>query len=138
MMELPSLFFGAFVGVFAFTLLEVCRQTRRIVRRGRAWRWQNGYLYMIWTETLVNLVFAVVTILHLDGPVGGTLALYVGTVALWALQTQMLSQVIANRVSLIMVSRKRAAWLRWALFALILGVNVGVFVVWIPAHLPGA
>ncbi len=138
MIDLPSLFFGAFVGAFAFTLLEVCKQTRRIVQRGRAWSWQNGYLYMIWTEILVNLVFAVVTILHFNESVSGTLAFYFGTVTLWALQTQMLSQIIANRVSLIMVSRKRATWMRWGLFALILGVNVGVFIIWIPAYLPGA
>ncbi|ATY62142.1 hypothetical protein A9K55_009138 [Cordyceps militaris] len=138
MLDLPSLYFGAFVGVFAFTLVEICAQTRRIVQRARAWGWANGYLYMIWSEGLVNLVLAVITILHFNDRIPGTLAFYFGTVTMWALQTQVLSQIIANRVCLIMVSRQRATWMRWGLFALILGVNVGVYIIWIPAYLPNA
>ena len=73
---------------------------------------------MIWSEAIVNLVFAIITILHFNGNLQGTLAFYFGTVTLWALQTQILSQIIANRVSLIMMSRPRATWMRWGLFVL--------------------
>ncbi|TQV91741.1 hypothetical protein IF1G_09807 [Cordyceps javanica] len=138
MIDLPSIYFGALLGAFAFTLLEICNQTRRIVQRAGAWGWQNSYLYMIWSEAIVNLVFAIITILHFNGNLQGTLAFYFGTVTLWALQTQILSQIIANRVSLIMMSRQRATWMRWGLFVLILGVNAGVYVIWIPAYLPDA
>ncbi|KAJ6781162.1 hypothetical protein PWT90_08255 [Aphanocladium album] len=135
MIDLPSLFFGAFVCAFAFTLIEICKQTRRIARRGRVWSSKNGYLYMIWIEHIVNLVFAVSTILYLNGTIHGSFAFYFGTVTLWTIQTQILGQIIANRVSLIMVSRKRAKWMRLGLFVLVLGVNIGVYVIWIPAWL---
>ncbi|KAJ3481149.1 hypothetical protein NLG97_g7895 [Lecanicillium saksenae] len=135
MIDLPSLFFGAFAVAFALTLVEICKQTRRIARRGRAASLQNGYLYMIWAEHMVNLAFAIITILYLNGVIRGSFAFYFATVTLWALQTQILTQIIANRVSLIMVSRKRAKWMRLGLFILVLGVNVGVFIIWIPAWL---
>lgn len=57
---------------------------------------------------------------------------------LWAIQTQLLSQIVANRVSLIMVERRRATQLKWGLFAAIACVNIAVACIWIPAQLPGA
>lgn len=137
-MDLPSLFFGAVMVAFAFTLIEIGKQTRRILRRGPAASWTNGYLYMIWAELLVNFIFAIITILRLNDAIRGSFSFYFGTVVLWALQTQILTQIVANRVSLIMVSRKRAKWMRLALFALILVVNIGVFAIWIPAQLHDA
>lgn len=57
---------------------------------------------------------------------------------LWAVQTQLLSQIIANRVSIIMVNRHKAKWLRLGLFVSILAVNIVVYVIWITAHMPNA
>ena len=60
------------------------------------------------------------------------------TVILWSIQTQLLSQIIANRVALIMVEKRRAAMLRWGLFIAIGLVNIPVCVIWTTAMLPGA
>lgn len=57
---------------------------------------------------------------------------------LWSIQTQLLSQIIANRVSLIMVERRKAAMLRWGLFVSIGAVNLAVCYLWTVAQLPGA
>jgi len=59
-------------------------------------------------------------------------------VSLWAIQTQLLSQIIANRVSLIMVDRRKARWLKWGLFISTAMVNIAVYAIWIPAYLPSA
>jgi hypothetical protein len=59
-------------------------------------------------------------------------------VFLWAIQTQLLSQIIANRIALIMVSRRKGRLLKWALFVLIGLVNISVFCIWIMAHMPSA
>jgi hypothetical protein len=59
-------------------------------------------------------------------------------VLLWAIQTQLLSQIIANRVSLIMVSKRKAKLLKLGLFILIGMVNISVFYIWIAAHMPSA
>lgn len=60
------------------------------------------------------------------------------TVFLWAIQTQLLSQIIANRVALIMADRRRATRLKWGLFIATGCINVAVGVIWTPAQLPSA
>lgn len=57
---------------------------------------------------------------------------------LWAIQTQLLSQIIANRVSLIMVNKRKSQMLKWGLFVFISAINISVFCIWIPAHMPSA
>ena len=57
---------------------------------------------------------------------------------LWSIQTQLLSQIIANRVSLIMVNKRKSRLLKWGLFILIGMVNISVFCIWIMAHMPSA
>jgi len=59
-------------------------------------------------------------------------------VLLWAIQTQLLTQIIANRVSLIMTDRRKSRQLKWALAVSTTIVNISVFCIWIPAHMPGA
>jgi len=54
-------------------------------------------------------------------------------VTLWTIQTQLLIQIIANRVSLIMVDKRKSRLLRWVLFAIIALVNISVYCIWIPA-----
>lgn len=60
------------------------------------------------------------------------------TVLLWAIQTQLLLQIVANRVSLIMVEPRKARNLKWGLFLAVGAVNVAVAVIWISAQMPGA
>ncbi|KAJ5092488.1 hypothetical protein NUU61_007358 [Penicillium alfredii] len=59
-------------------------------------------------------------------------------VLLWSIQTQLLTQIIANRVALIMTSRRQARMLKWALAVPITIVNISVFCIWIPAHMDNA
>lgn len=58
--------------------------------------------------------------------------------ALWAIQTQLLPQIIANRVSLIMVNKTRAKQLKWALVIAIGCINIAVCYIWTVAQLPSA
>ncbi|KAF2184505.1 hypothetical protein K469DRAFT_633258 [Zopfia rhizophila CBS 207.26] len=132
-MELFSIFFGAFLGLFVPTSAKAMQQTLSIWRRTRSLR--NAYLYMIWVEATVNLIFAVATYLYLCKVIRPSFAFYFGTAILWAFQTQLLPQIIANRVSLIMVDKKKARLLKWVLFLLISSVNISVFCIWIPAHM---
>jgi hypothetical protein len=59
-------------------------------------------------------------------------------VALWAIQTQLLPQIIANRLSLIMTSKRRARKLKWALFVTIAAINIAVCYIWTTAQVPSA
>jgi hypothetical protein len=51
------------------------------------------------------------------------------------LQTQLLLQIIANRVGLIMIDRKKARLIKIVLLVVIGLVNISVYCIWIPAHM---
>jgi len=54
---------------------------------------------------------------------------------LWTIQVQGLTQIMANRISLIMYDDEKARKMRLGV-ALIIGIiNVSVFIIWIPARL---
>ncbi|KAH6667217.1 hypothetical protein B0J14DRAFT_439096, partial [Halenospora varia] len=136
-MEIASIYFGLFLGLLVSTLTKVVQQTRSIWKRTRSL--SNIYLYMIWIEAIVNLIFSLTTYLYLRGVIPSSLVYYFGiSVTLWAIQTQLLSQIIANRVALIMVNRSKSRLLKWSLFILTAVVNIAVYCIWIPAHLPSA
>ena len=64
-MDIASLLFGIFIGLFILTLKVVVEQTSTIWKRTRSLR--NAYLYMIWVEAIVNLIFSLMTFLFLHG-----------------------------------------------------------------------
>ncbi|KAH7124668.1 hypothetical protein EDB81DRAFT_811421 [Dactylonectria macrodidyma] len=135
-MDIASLYYGLFLGFFIFAFAKAVQQTQGIWKRTRSLR--HAYLYMIWGETWTNFIFALVTFLYLNGIIPGSLGFYLFTVALWAIQTQLLPQIIANRVALIMTNRKRAARLKWGLFIPIGFINIAVAYIWTVAHLESA
>ncbi|KAG6235317.1 hypothetical protein E4U48_003715 [Claviceps purpurea] len=134
MIDLAAIYFGIFIGVFPLTLVKIVRQSRKIISQAHSRSYQNAYLYMIWIEAIVNFVFAIVTYLYLTEVIPGSTGLYFGTIGLWAIQTQLLSQIIANRVSLIMINKRKARLLKWFLFGMIGCINVGVIVIWPAAY----
>lgn len=69
-MDLASIYFGLFFGVFVFTFAKAVDQTRSIWRHTH--QLHNPYLYMIWVEAVVNLIFCIVTYLFLNGIIPGT------------------------------------------------------------------
>ncbi|EWY81282.1 hypothetical protein FOYG_15558 [Fusarium oxysporum NRRL 32931] len=136
MIDLASVYYGLFLGVFIFTFAKAVSQTRAIYKRTHSLH--NAYLYMIWTEAVVNFVFALITFLYLNGIIPGNLGFLLATVILWSIQTQLLPQIIANRVSLIMTNRRRARHLKWGLVVCILFVNGAVCYIFTVAHLDTA
>lgn len=54
---------------------------------------------------------------------------------MWVIEVQCTTQIIINRVSLIMFNPPRASRLKWTVAVFIGIINVSVFCVWIPAHL---
>ncbi|KAK4448924.1 hypothetical protein QBC34DRAFT_464104 [Podospora aff. communis PSN243] len=133
-----TLFFGMFLGIFIFTFAKVIGQTMAIWRRTKSL--VNAYLAMIWIEALVNIIFALVTFLYMpiNKVIPGSLAFYVGTVILWSIQTQLLTQIIINRVALIMTSRRRARLLRWSFVGVIGCINISVGYIWTSGTVDGA
>ncbi|KAI5456073.1 hypothetical protein BGZ63DRAFT_436110 [Mariannaea sp. PMI_226] len=135
-MDLASIYFGLFLGIFVFTLAKSLEQTRSIWRRTRSLA--NIYLYMIWFEAWVNFIFAIITFLFLNKIIPPSLEFFLATVGLWSIQTQLLPQIIANRVSLIMINKRGAKRLKWSLVCIIGIINIAVCYIWVTAQMPSA
>jgi hypothetical protein len=60
---------------------------------------------------------------------------YFIAVSLWTIQTQLFLQIIANRVGLIMVDKRKARLIKLVLFVVVLLINISVYCIWIPALL---
>jgi len=56
-------------------------------------------------------------------------------VVVWSLEIQALLQIIINRISLLIIDKKKAAYIKWGVALIITLINISVFVVWIPARL---
>lgn len=56
-------------------------------------------------------------------------------VTLWCIELHLLIQIIVNRVSLLIISRRRASTIKWGSCAIILFINIGVYCIWVPARL---
>ncbi|RYP13323.1 hypothetical protein DL765_006913 [Monosporascus sp. GIB2] len=67
-----------------------------------------------------------------------SLTFYLAAVALWAIQTQLLPQIIANRVSLITTNKRFARKLKWGLVISIGCINIAVCYIWTTAQMPSA
>ena len=59
-------------------------------------------------------------------------------VLLWTVQVQLLPQIIANRVALIMVNKRKASYLKIGLVLCITPICAAVCYIWTSSHLPGA
>ena len=56
-------------------------------------------------------------------------------VVLWVIEVQCITQIIINRVSLIIFNQRRVSILKWGVAIFIGIINISVFAIWIPAHL---
>ncbi|KAF2492268.1 hypothetical protein BU16DRAFT_542174 [Lophium mytilinum] len=132
-MDVPSIAMGFSLGFFVLTSMKAARQTVAIYKRTqRVW---NPYSWMIWAELVDNLVMTIYTWCYLRGNIKPSFGFFFGLICMWVIQTQLILQIIANRVGLVMVDKQKATRLKWALFILIGIVNVSVFCIWIPARM---
>lgn len=64
-----------------------------------------------------------------------SLTTYILIVVIWTIQTQCLLQIIANRIGLIMTSKRNVRLLKISLLVICGLINVSVFIIWIPAQM---
>ncbi|PVH83827.1 hypothetical protein DL98DRAFT_454441 [Cadophora sp. DSE1049] len=131
-MDIVSICFGFSLGFFILTSMKAGRQTFAIYRRTHSLL--NFYAWMIWTEGLASLIMAILSWFYIRGEIQGSFGFFFALVLI-SLQTQCLLQIIANRVGLIMVDKRKARALKWTLFGFVGLINISVFVIWIPARM---
>lgn len=54
---------------------------------------------------------------------------------LWVFQSQLIVQIIVNRISLLIMVKRRARNIKCGVFIIMTLINISVFIVWIPARL---
>ncbi|KAF2186469.1 hypothetical protein K469DRAFT_706445 [Zopfia rhizophila CBS 207.26] len=132
-MDIPTICFGFTLGFMVLTGSNVGKQSISIFRRtGSIF---SLYLFMIWMELIVCLAWALSAWLFLRGDIPPSFGFFFVIATLWTIQTQCLLQIIANRVSLVMVDKRQARLLKLSLLIAVGIINASVYVVWIPARM---
>ncbi|KAI5459738.1 hypothetical protein BGZ63DRAFT_359620 [Mariannaea sp. PMI_226] len=132
---IASLAFGFTIGFGWLTTWTAFKQTIHVYRRrGRAVT-RNAYVWMVWLEILVCLIFAIICFLHLRDIIPPSFAFFFTIVTTWALQVQFLLQIIVNRCGILLTDQKKTYRLKVAIATLITAVNISVYCIWIPARL---
>ncbi|KAH8647747.1 hypothetical protein BX600DRAFT_389616 [Xylariales sp. PMI_506] len=135
-LAIASLAWGFSIGFGWLTTCTAIEQTWRIYKsNGRDRILHNPYVWMIWAEIIVCLIFSIICWLHLKNIISPSFAFYFCIVTTWALQVQFLLQIIINRCSLLIVNRKYVYRLKIGVAILITAVNISVYCIWVPARL---
>ncbi|EKG11702.1 hypothetical protein MPH_11195 [Macrophomina phaseolina MS6] len=134
-MILASLTWGFTLGFGLLTTWTAIKQSYQAYSK-HGWRkLNNPYIWMIWLEIAVCLSFSIICWMYLRGVIPPSFAFYFCILTTWALQVQFLLQIIINRVSVLLVDRKKAYRIKVGVAILITAVNISVYCIWIPARL---
>ncbi|RBA09748.1 hypothetical protein FPRO05_05684 [Fusarium proliferatum] len=131
-MNTASIFWGFSLGVAVFSVAKASEQSWGAWKRRRR---VTSYVAMIWAVWFSSMVLGYLAWGFQRQYIDPSFGFYFSVAFFWALQVQFLLQIILNRLGLLMVVPGRAARLKWIVFALILVVNISVFILWTPAHL---
>ncbi|KAG9847631.1 hypothetical protein KCU98_g5864, partial [Aureobasidium melanogenum] len=129
-----SITWGFTLGFGFLTTWTAIKQTRHM------WKRRNGhlnhpYIWMVWAELVSSLALSILCWLVLQGPLPLNVYTLFAILSCWVVQVHCLFQIIINRVSILMVNRRRAKQLKIGCVIGILCLNATVFCIWIPAKL---
>ncbi|KAH7144216.1 hypothetical protein B0J13DRAFT_635185 [Dactylonectria estremocensis] len=131
-MNISSIFWGFSLGVGLFSAVKAASQTMRSWQRsGRV----SVYVAMIWGVWLSSMLLGVLSWCFQRQYINPSFAFYFHIALFWAIQVQLLLQIIINRLGLLMFVPGQATRIKWIVFAIILAVNISVFIIWMPARL---
>ncbi|EPQ66992.1 Bgt-428 [Blumeria graminis f. sp. tritici] len=124
-LAIASMAWGFTMGFGFLTTWTAMKQTALVHRRYGVSRLNSPYIWMIWLEILVCLTLSVICWLHLVG------VIYPGSnqtlVTCWSLQIHFLLQIIINRVSILLTSRRKANILKYGVAVFITAVNISMY-----------
>lgn len=148
-----AIILASFCWGFTMALAFFCC-TKAFSQTNRAWRRSHhlgAYIIMVWLLTTSNIVVAVNSWLFLMDmipprqalpPLSGLRKLMPSSfwffffmLCLWTIEIQCLTQIMANRISLLLYTPSEIRRLKLSVAAIIGVINVTVFIIWIPARL---
>ncbi|GAA5988197.1 hypothetical protein JCM10908_002107 [Rhodotorula pacifica] len=124
-MQFASILFGWVLGFACWCIVTAWHQTHKL----------SIYVVLIWLEIATCVIFATICWCYISGRIDHSFAFFFAILTCWALQVQLLLQIIVNRVNLLIGDRKQQMWLKWGTAGLITTINVSVYCIWIPARL---
>ncbi|KAH7035756.1 uncharacterized protein B0I36DRAFT_361086 [Microdochium trichocladiopsis] len=90
---------------------------------------------MIWTHLVLNTVDGCIAWFYLFRKIKPGFWIFLWFCIVWAIQIQLVMQIIINRIALLMSDQHRARQLKWITFVIVGIIGVVVTVVWMPASL---
>ncbi|KAK0641764.1 hypothetical protein B0T16DRAFT_220489 [Cercophora newfieldiana] len=129
---LSSWLWGFTMSLAVFSGSKGFEQTRRSWSRSHK---VNAYILMIWLVWVTDVILSAICWLYIMDKILPSIWYFLGMLAIWTIQIQCLTQILANRISFILYDPEKSRRLKLSV-ALIMGlINVTVFIVWIPARL---
>ncbi|KAK0661627.1 hypothetical protein QBC41DRAFT_350630 [Cercophora samala] len=131
-LDLASFLWGASTAIAIFSFAKAFRQTRR------SWLHThkvNAYIVMVWLEWVACVIMSVISWLFLIGIIPVSFWIFFGLLVLWVVQIQCLSQILCNRLSLLLFNPYHARRLKITAGLAIGLINISVFCIWLPARL---
>ncbi|KAH0292379.1 hypothetical protein M436DRAFT_61018 [Aureobasidium namibiae CBS 147.97] len=129
-LQLAAAAAGFSLGFGLLTVVRAYKQTRANRAPSR-----SVYIYMLWGEILANLILGILTWLYLKDVVKTTPTLLFFILVFYALEVQLLMQIIINRIAVIAERRPTATKLKIATAVIISCINIAVFCIFIPSHM---
>ncbi|KAK4213665.1 hypothetical protein QBC37DRAFT_463566 [Rhypophila decipiens] len=131
-MFLATFIWGFTIAIAAFSCTKAVRQTYRSWTRSHR---LNAYIVMIWLEWTSCVATTATSWLFLENFINPSVWYFTGMLCMWTIQVQCLTQIMTNRIALIMYNPDRAIKLKWAVGIAIGIINITVFCIWVPARL---
>ncbi|GAB1523276.1 hypothetical protein RhiTH_006407 [Rhizoctonia solani] len=126
--KLATLAFGFTIGFGWFVVWHAIQQTHKIQKRG-------AYIAMCWMEITACTTLAILSWLFIIGIIDHSFWIYFAILTLWALQLQLLLQIIISRICILLPTQSHRFWLKFAVAAWIGMISISVYCIWLPAKL---
>ncbi|KAH0613514.1 uncharacterized protein H6S33_005400 [Morchella sextelata] len=130
--EISLIAWGFTLGFGYLVAWKGYKQTSRIPRRKR---FKSMYFWLIWGEVISVFGYGCLTWLHVSEYVGPSFWLFLGIWVFWTVQTNTQSQIIINRIAVIIVDKRQIKLVRRWVFAVIMVLCFISAFTWIGASL---
>ncbi|KAK4054109.1 hypothetical protein OIV83_001134 [Microbotryomycetes sp. JL201] len=124
---ISSVAFGWFCGFTYWVIWDALKQTR-----GNKF---GVYIVLVWTEIVVCIIFAAICWAYLLECFPNSFLFFFSILTMWALQVQLLLQIIINRICILWSDKNHQRWLKYGVATLITAINISVYCIWVPARL---
>lgn len=95
----------------------------------------NNFIILVWSEIVAYLLYACLVFLFLNYFIPPSMSYFLVALTLWAIQVQIVVQIILNRISMVWSNPRHKLFLWWGVTAWITLINISVYCIWLPATL---